>query len=1568
MPFRVIEVQFQTNVGTYEGDLRRAGASTEAFAGRVAATSGQASGAVAGLTGSIGRTAQAADQAGQSVAKSTDNMHRGFSRAALAGSLMSGNLAEIGRVAAGFFAGQLFVKATDAIVHGFASVVQAGTTMQETLTKTGFAFGDGAQIIIATSDDMAKKFGTNKQTFIDTADSIGLIGQAAGLSNPAAAAFGAEMTKLAADITSFFDLPGGMADAANAIRSGLTGQERPLRQYGVLIDVAATKAEALKLGLTQVGMEMTQQQAVMARAALITAGFVKAEGDLDRTHESLANRIRAASGHWHNFAATIGLDVQPAILAVLNASGSLSSKLGTAFGPSLEGAGHVLSGLGTAALGVGRDLGAVAGGMASLAGAITLPALGGTVGLLGNLANEAAHNQVVIDALTVVIASRFVPALLIQAQALGLVTTARIAESYGAIREAVADAAGAMITSAASAESAGSGMLRMAQFAIMGSTSYGVQAAAAEADAAAMAQLAAAEEAEAAAAEANAAAHLASAAGLQAGLMGEGLGGVAAVGAGGASAAAGLGAATAGAGAASGALTELEVAGTGAAAAETEVAAASSGMGGALGTALGPIGLTIGVLTVLGRNYMQTGQDVKNFIDQAKQGKNLASESGLQAYIAQLHDLQTATDQGDYNNNPSWIEKKLGELGHDPAIAQSEEFQKAGSEIEKANAELATYSDNVTKSAAATGLSKDAVVALAQAHGVDLVNGGQASIALLVQFAQAAKDATTQTTGLVNGVLQLSKMQEGIAGNLKSFDLLGDAMKATKKAATSTGQTEEDKQVKLAQAYLGVEHAQQQVFTSRRALDNLEHGGLERELAGQERDLASAYDGVLRAENGVIDAEQKLEDLRRNAASGRTLEEARMALQRAQLRKDQADLAAEQAKTKANYADAVGIPQEVKSTHGDLTGALLDQKDAAFGVEDATLALSRAQGDNGSIARDVASAEQDVAAAHRDVAGSQDAVAANQQKLNDMMNGGQTAELARATLDWRDALQGVVTAQNAVVDAMKKATTSSDPADKPKSSLAEYMANLKDSTGKTKDYYGDLATISARGGNDILEALTSLGADGTQVVHDLARSSIADFTNMHTEISRYAVLTSESFKSSFIQNLTETKNVSGMLTDQMIDYIASTTGTGADRVSEIMQGWSSDVVDSVNAVLADVGAPLIAKTSSTEFHANIAKAQTGVAYYVDPSTIATGAYHYTGGSPFAQGGIDPHITHSPTILYGERETGGEAFIPRFGNPSKMKEVMAQAASWYGMQVIPMAAGGVKMPAPPNFVGHGLLTTGASALTGHAWPFVVDWLAQQEMKSLLSGAGAGSPAGIFPTGGSIGSGWKGITGYLDSVHVPYTATSTTGGTHVKGSYHYQGKAVDLVGKGGTSMRDIFNALSAPGGPGGPVKGINELFYDPAGYYYDSGKYRSGQIGGHSDHVHAATFRDGGVSLYDNGGWLMPGKMGYNASGQAERVLSGRETAAALASQQAALQNAQTMAQLRTELSTMVARLTQGGGGGGGRTYNGPLVEVTVNVPAGVITDVPTFTQAVDKRLQPFGQQIIDAITEEGRSRG
>jgi phage-related protein len=159
-----------------------------------------------------------------------------------------------------------------------------------------------------------------------------------------------------------------------------------------------------------------------------------------------------------------------------------------------------------------------------------------------------------------------------------------------------------------------------------------------------------------------------------------------------------------------------------------------------------------------------------------------------------------------------------------------------------------------------------------------------------------------------------------------------------------------------------------------------------------------------------------------------------------------------------------------------------------------------------------------------------------------------------------------------------------------------------------------------------------------------------------------------------------------------------------------------------------------------------------------------------------------------------------------------------------------------------------------------------------LTGLLTGGVLGGDGKSDGSLGQAGPGdWPQLVNYLSGTGVPFTVSSTTGGQHAPGSYHYDGRAVDLVGP---DLDAIFKAFL-------PIAGqLKELFYTPEGYSIKNG-LRTSPIAAadHFDHVHAA-YADGGYvtkpRLYDDGGMLPPGlSTVLNASGRPEPVLNGAQ---------------------------------------------------------------------------------------------
>jgi hypothetical protein len=186
-------------------------------------------------------------------------------------------------------------------------LADAGGDMIETMNKVNVVFGNSAGTIFTMADDMATNLGAVKVTTLDAAAGIGLMGQAAGMSAGESAKFAESMVRLADDASSFFNVP--LDTALAKIRSGIAGEALPLREFGVLLSEAAVKAQALAMGFLPVNGAFTEQEKVMARVALITAGLAKVQGDHANTMDSYSNAVKRLSGDWENFKAETGTGI-----------------------------------------------------------------------------------------------------------------------------------------------------------------------------------------------------------------------------------------------------------------------------------------------------------------------------------------------------------------------------------------------------------------------------------------------------------------------------------------------------------------------------------------------------------------------------------------------------------------------------------------------------------------------------------------------------------------------------------------------------------------------------------------------------------------------------------------------------------------------------------------------------------------------------------------------------------------------------------------------------------------------------------------------------------------------------------------------------------------------------------------------------------------------------------------------------------------------------------------------------------------------------------------------------------
>ena len=221
------------------------------------------------------------------------------------GSILKTALAVTGIGRAADYAARMMSLVPDSI----QKAVEGASNLTETIQKTTQVFGANTLAVMDAADDMASRFGTLKSEFLDSASNLGLIGKASGLTGGAVSDLSIRLTKLALDTSSFFNTP--ILESLQSFRSGLVGEAEPMRRFGVLLSEAAVKNEALALGLARSKGELTEGAKVQARASIIIKQLADAQGDLERTSNSLANRLRANAGRIENALTAMGLKIMP---------------------------------------------------------------------------------------------------------------------------------------------------------------------------------------------------------------------------------------------------------------------------------------------------------------------------------------------------------------------------------------------------------------------------------------------------------------------------------------------------------------------------------------------------------------------------------------------------------------------------------------------------------------------------------------------------------------------------------------------------------------------------------------------------------------------------------------------------------------------------------------------------------------------------------------------------------------------------------------------------------------------------------------------------------------------------------------------------------------------------------------------------------------------------------------------------------------------------------------------------------------------------------------------------------
>jgi hypothetical protein len=187
--------------------------------------------------------------------------------------------------------------------------ITAASNIEESLSKVNVIFGKGADEVEKFASTAARQLGQSKQSVLDAAGAFGTFGKAAGLSGEDLAVFSNDFTTLATDLASFNNTT--PEEAVQAIGAALRGEAEPLRRFGVLLNDATLKQEALTLGIYDGKGALTAQQKILAAQSAIYKQTGDAQGDFLRTSDGLANSQRTLKAEFANLQVELGKKLLP---------------------------------------------------------------------------------------------------------------------------------------------------------------------------------------------------------------------------------------------------------------------------------------------------------------------------------------------------------------------------------------------------------------------------------------------------------------------------------------------------------------------------------------------------------------------------------------------------------------------------------------------------------------------------------------------------------------------------------------------------------------------------------------------------------------------------------------------------------------------------------------------------------------------------------------------------------------------------------------------------------------------------------------------------------------------------------------------------------------------------------------------------------------------------------------------------------------------------------------------------------------------------------------------------------
>lgn len=237
-----------------------------------------------------------------------------------------------------------------ALINFGQQAVNVASDLTEVDNVVQKAFGNMRGEMDALADSSIKNLGISRLKAYQTGSTFMAMGKSMLTSSQDAKDMALNLTKLSANMASFFNTSNKYA--AIALKSIYTGETETLKQYGVVMTEVNLKQFALAQGISKSYNEMSQSERVMLRYQYVMQQLGYIGDDFIDTQDSWANQTRVLKEQWKEFLGVLGTGIITVLTPLVKAlnmvlgrmiaiAKSIGSVLSNVFGIQVQSANQV---------------------------------------------------------------------------------------------------------------------------------------------------------------------------------------------------------------------------------------------------------------------------------------------------------------------------------------------------------------------------------------------------------------------------------------------------------------------------------------------------------------------------------------------------------------------------------------------------------------------------------------------------------------------------------------------------------------------------------------------------------------------------------------------------------------------------------------------------------------------------------------------------------------------------------------------------------------------------------------------------------------------------------------------------------------------------------------------------------------------------------------------------------------------------------------------------------------------------------------------------------------------------